>query len=64
MKITQEFRSSKDERVISEIEIGGADQATPIPSTTRTSLRANSAKSHTRVFRLSILSLPSGHGKA
>jgi hypothetical protein len=29
MKITQVFRSSKDERVISEIEIGGADQATP-----------------------------------
>jgi hypothetical protein len=33
MKITQVFRSSKDERVISEHTIGGADQATPIPIT-------------------------------
>jgi hypothetical protein len=27
------FKSSNDERVISELEIGGADQATPIPMT-------------------------------
>jgi hypothetical protein len=33
MKITQVFRSSSDERVISELTIGGADQATPIPIT-------------------------------
>jgi hypothetical protein len=33
MKITQVFRSSNDERLISEIEIGGADPATPIPIT-------------------------------
>jgi hypothetical protein len=33
MKITQVFRSSNDERLISEIEIGGADHATPIPIT-------------------------------
>jgi hypothetical protein len=31
MKITQVFRSSNDERVISQLEIGGADQTTPIP---------------------------------
>jgi hypothetical protein len=30
MKVTQIFRSSKDERVISELTIGEADQA-PIP---------------------------------
>lgn len=30
MKVTQIFRSSKDDRVISEIAIGAADQA-PIP---------------------------------
>jgi len=32
MKITQVFRSSSDERVISELTIGGADQATRSPS--------------------------------
>jgi hypothetical protein len=31
MRITQVFRSFNDDRVISEIEIGGADHATPIP---------------------------------
>ena len=39
MKITQVFRSSKDERVISEIEIGGADQATPIHNITGDNVR-------------------------
>lgn len=33
MKITQVFRSSPDNQVISDIEIGGADTATPIPAT-------------------------------
>jgi hypothetical protein len=33
IKVTQVFRSSKDERVISETEIGGADATTPIPIT-------------------------------
>jgi hypothetical protein len=33
MKITQVFRSSSDELVISELTIGGTDQATPIPIT-------------------------------
>ena len=31
MKITQVFRSADDERLITEIEIGGASPATPIP---------------------------------
>jgi hypothetical protein len=31
MKLTQVFRSSADNHVISEIEIGGADPATPVP---------------------------------
>jgi hypothetical protein len=31
MTITQVFKSASDERVISEFEIGGADQATPVP---------------------------------
>lgn len=31
MNITQVFKSSSDGEVISELEIGGADQATPIP---------------------------------
>ena len=33
MKITQVFQSSNNERVISEITLGGADQTTPIPIT-------------------------------
>jgi hypothetical protein len=33
MKVTQVFRSSKDERVISETEIRGAGATTPIPIT-------------------------------
>jgi hypothetical protein len=33
MKITQVFRSSEDDRVISEGEIGGADATTPVPIT-------------------------------
>ncbi len=32
MKITQVFRSSTNEQVISELQLGGADQATPVPS--------------------------------
>ncbi len=31
MKITQVFRSAGDDRLISEIELGGANPATPIP---------------------------------
>ena len=31
MKIRQVFQSADDEQLISELEIGGASQATPIP---------------------------------
>jgi hypothetical protein len=33
VKVTQVFRSFKDERVISEMEIGGANATTPVPVT-------------------------------
>ena len=32
MKITQVFKSSSDGQEIGEIEIGGSDQATPLPA--------------------------------
>jgi len=56
MKVTQVFRSSEDERVISETKIGGADAITPIPITGDKDRWIVSSKAYAGVVRASLIS--------